>query len=267
MPIRLLTGRSCQEAEPTLRLSINLYPEKMSGVQTTDIVNGPMDTHYGSHTDPVTLPPNSVIYVVGAMRLQNSLLASFLEDKAGAPCRVVQKFSRLGKKPEGENNRLILWDCFGKNLHTCLLEYETNQDTLSSEDLFALFNLSPGLGIEKQIIHKGVHGFFYEHDTEDVFLKGISAIFEGELWIPRKIMADYIMTRKKNNPYKKKKSVNLTPREVDILSLVASGATNKEIAEELCISPCTVKTHLYNIYKKINVPNRLQATLWSAENL
>jgi DNA-binding CsgD family transcriptional regulator len=48
---------------------------------------------------------------------------------------------------------------------------------------------------------------------------------------------------------------------------VAIGATNEEIGDKLCISPHTVKTHLYNIFKKINVPNRIQATLWAAKNL
>jgi DNA-binding NarL/FixJ family response regulator len=228
-----------------------------------------MDTQYGLQAGHEITLHDRVIYVVGPIKLQNSLLASFLEQEIGVKCHVVEKLNSVGISTEGEQSysRLILWDCFGKDLHTCLLEYEANQDKIFLQDFIALFNLSSGLGIEKQILQKGVHGFFYEHDTEEVFIKGISAIFDAELWIPRKIMAEYIMTKKKTNPFQKKQPVNLTPREIDILSLVASGATNSEIAEELFISPCTVKTHLYNIYRKINVPNRLQATLWAAENL
>ena len=65
----------------------------------------------------------------------------------------------------------------------------------------------------------------------------------------------------------KSSSENLTERQTEILALVVIGATNDEIADRLCISPHTVKTHLYSIFKKINVPNRVQAALWAAKNL
>ena len=54
---------------------------------------------------------------------------------------------------------------------------------------------------------------------------------------------------------------------MEVLALVSSGARNDEIADRLFISPHTVKTHLYKIYKKIGVPNRLQAALWASKNL
>ena len=51
----------------------------------------------------------------------------------------------------------------------------------------------------------------------------------------------------------------LTPRELDVLALLAQGLTNKEIAQRLVISPGTVKQHAYNLYQKLQVNNRLQA--------
>ena len=60
---------------------------------------------------------------------------------------------------------------------------------------------------------------------------------------------------------------SLTAREIEILTLVSMGSTNEEISAKMFISTNTVKTHLYNIFKKINVGNRLQAALWAAANL
>jgi DNA-binding CsgD family transcriptional regulator len=65
----------------------------------------------------------------------------------------------------------------------------------------------------------------------------------------------------------KRDATGITPREAQILAMVAVGAKNEEIADKLCISPHTVKTHIYNLCKKIGVPNRLQAALWAAKNL
>ena len=59
----------------------------------------------------------------------------------------------------------------------------------------------------------------------------------------------------------------LSRREMEILGMVAVGGKNMEIAHKLFISPHTVKTHLYNIYKKIHVGDRHQAVLWAAKNL
>ena len=63
------------------------------------------------------------------------------------------------------------------------------------------------------------------------------------------------------------KGCNLTVREKEILSLIALGHNNKGIADELSISPHTVKTHIYKIYKKINANNRFQAVLWAIKYL
>ena len=53
----------------------------------------------------------------------------------------------------------------------------------------------------------------------------------------------------------------LTSREKEVLALAAEGANNKEIAEKLVLREVTVKSHLNNIFKKLNVTNRTQAVL------
>jgi LuxR family maltose regulon positive regulatory protein len=51
----------------------------------------------------------------------------------------------------------------------------------------------------------------------------------------------------------------LSDREVEVLQLIAEGLTNREIAQDLVLSPNTVKVHTYNIYGKLGVHNRTQA--------
>jgi DNA-binding NarL/FixJ family response regulator len=70
-------------------------------------------------------------------------------------------------------------------------------------------------------------------------------------------------TRKRLQTFKKNKSaaqsVNLTPRERQVLKLLARGLLYKEIALQLSISPETVRRHCFNIYEKLNVNNRTEA--------
>lgn len=54
-------------------------------------------------------------------------------------------------------------------------------------------------------------------------------------------------------------ALGLSPRECEILELLASGKSNKEMAEALGISPNTVKTHIARIYEKLEVQRRVQA--------
>ena len=55
---------------------------------------------------------------------------------------------------------------------------------------------------------------------------------------------------------------NLTPRELEVLSLVAEGLSNHEVVEALCITLSTVETHLHHIYEKLGVKSRMQAVMW-----
>lgn len=60
--------------------------------------------------------------------------------------------------------------------------------------------------------------------------------------------------------------VGLTPREVEVLTLIAQGHTNREIAEELYLSPNSIKTYVRTAYRKIGATSRSQAVGWAIRN-
>ncbi len=214
-------------------------------------------------------PMGELIYIIGPGRLQNELMAFFLEQETGATCQTSVDLGGVHHTDNEQRDRPILFllDCQGKSLENLLADIELCRQKELPRIFVALFNVNTIVDIEQESVALGVKGFFYEQDPLDRFPKGVSAIFNGELWASREVMSRCILQHKRQKPFSKGDAAGLTSREVEILAMVAVGAKNEEIAEKLCISPHTVKTHIYNIFKKIDVPNRLQAALWAANNL
>jgi DNA-binding NarL/FixJ family response regulator len=210
-----------------------------------------------------------LIYIVGPGKLQNELMAFFLAQQTGATCRTSPELGGVRGIDDEHADLpvLLLVDCQRRSVDTLLADIELCRQEKLSQALVALFNVDPSLCIEQESVALGVKGFFYENDPLDRLPKGVSAIFDGELWASREVMSRCILQHKGQKHIPQGDVVGLTPREVEILAMVAVGAKNEEIAEKLHISPHTVKTHIYNIFKKIDVPNRLQAALWAASHL
>jgi DNA-binding NarL/FixJ family response regulator len=208
-------------------------------------------------------------YLVGPMRLQNELIAKCLEKENGNLCILVENINEIptdNLKP-GAQKCLILRDCLGENMKGLLSELKFYQSKNESEHRVVFFNVPNDMVIEKKYVLNGIHGLFYKHDALDIFLKGVRAVMNGKLWFSREMMTKCIFEGTVNDKSSKKIYEELTERQIEILAMISVGATNDEIADKLCISPHTVKTHLYRIFKKINVPNRVQAALWAAANL
>jgi LuxR family transcriptional regulator of csgAB operon len=209
------------------------------------------------------------IYVVGPCRVSNELLASFLEAENGAKCFAKKTIDDV-VGVDGEETakpKLVLLDCFAKDPERLFLEVESCYGGLGSSDLMALFNLIRGLRIEEKLVIRGVKGIFYENVQPDHVVRGVRALLEGETWISREVMSRFIPEIGEAERLSANEASVLSEREIEILNLVAGGAMNTEIGEKLYISRHTVKSHLYNIYKKIKVTNRLEAALWAKENL
>jgi LuxR family transcriptional regulator, positive regulator of biofilm formation len=209
------------------------------------------------------------VYIIGPMQLQNALMATFLRESIGTSCFVVKSFSDIheGEEEQVGGDNLLLWDCLGRNPLDCLLEMKANGDGVSKRNLLSLFNVPHDSNIEEEAVDWGVRGFFYEGDPLEQLSKGVRAMLHGELWLSRRVMSECLLKKHYRDLSVSGGETVLTGREIEILAMVRAGSTNELIASQLCISHHTVKTHIYNIFKKIHVSNRLQAALWASRNL
>jgi len=211
---------------------------------------------------------NSQVIILGPFNLQNELLAYVLEKEIGARCCVVEEMDMITERVDGHADRLLLLiDCSERVIKKTLEGLYKNDWLVDHPITIALFMLQGGRGIEQNALQYGVRGFFYQQENLQLILKGVKTLFSGEIWLSREILAECAANNTRKRVASIENEAGLTSREMEILALISIGANNDDIAEKLFISPHTVKTHLYHIFKKINVPSRLQAALWAAKNL
>jgi DNA-binding NarL/FixJ family response regulator len=103
-------------------------------------------------------------------------------------------------------------------------------------------------------IEAGATGYLLKDAPRDELLRAVRAAADGQSVLAPSV-ARALMNRVRTPPTPDV----LSPRELEVLRLVAAGNTNREAAAHLFISEATVKTHLLNIYAKLEVPDRASA--------
>jgi DNA-binding NarL/FixJ family response regulator len=197
------------------------------------------------------------VIIVGTGSLQNKLLANLIEQRTGYACRTRPAEQLNGSLPA---TSLALIDA---------AEFAARMQALCAGGLFpsiALINADERLPLEQVVACPGVKGVFFTEGSEDTLVKGIEAIFRGEYWLPRRVLGAHLeRTRTAQEPASPAATL-LTRKELETLRLLATGSSTGDIAQELKVSPHTVKTHIYNLFRKIRVTNRVQAVHWAAQN-
>ena len=107
-----------------------------------------------------------------------------------------------------------------------------------------------------QAIARGARGIFYKSSGAQLLLKSIRCVLEGQVWIDRTTLAGLVTNVGRSHH-------DLTDREREVISAVASGSCNKEIAGRFTISEKTVKRHLVNIFDKLGVSSRLELAVFA----
>lgn len=119
-----------------------------------------------------------------------------------------------------------------------------------------------------RLMEQGVRGICPSMLNDDLLMRAIQSVNEGELWIGRQFVSYLIgklILERSNKGTGAASAVvkgnRLTAREAQIATHVAQGKCDKLIARDLNISPNTVKNHLQNIFKKLQITDRFQLAL------
>lgn len=110
-----------------------------------------------------------------------------------------------------------------------------------------------------------LYGVFRHDDDVSRLIEGVKAVLNGEQTAELSVMHPAMYAA--NHASVPVESSPLTERECEILNELRCGATNMDIARALFISENTVRTHLYNVFRKLSVKNRTQAVSWANEHL
>ena len=121
-----------------------------------------------------------------------------------------------------------------------------------------------------EALQLGARGIVLKESATQLLLKSIRSVMAGEYWMGRESVSDLVATLREllvpAVEEARKKTFGLTPRELEVISAIVAGYTNKDIAQKFSISEQTVKHHLTNIFDKLGVSNRLELALFAVNH-
>jgi len=183
----------------------------------------------------------------------NELLGLFFKHFLGEQAQLEVALARLEKIVPGSTD-LYLLDSGNSQTE----QLSTLLDQLDEQTPVALVNIAPEQAEQLVDKHPTIRGVFYSHATREHLLDGIQVLLDGGDWLPR-VLTERLLSQWRRMRQLAGSKPSLTLREREILSLAGKGLSNAEIAEQLCLSPHTIKSHIHNLLRKIGASNRAEA--------
>lgn len=151
--------------------------------------------------------------------------------------------------------------------HDELVLMTTDRGPTFSAALFALKTVRPSIRIivtgpgkrDEDILRAltaGAKGYVPQEASSEILQKAIREVHAGSVWIPRRVVATFIERATAPGPLPRT-APPISPRERDVLRLLVSGCSNREIAMELGVTEPTVKAHIAQLLRKTGAPNRI----------
>jgi DNA-binding NarL/FixJ family response regulator len=116
-------------------------------------------------------------------------------------------------------------------------------------------------------LRAGAAGFVLKDSSAEELIRAVRAVATGDSYLDPAVTARVLTTyRSAAEPQREAPVTDLTARELDVLTLIAKGCSNAEIADELSISGVTVKSHIGRIFVKLHLRDRAAAIVYAYDN-
>ncbi len=118
-----------------------------------------------------------------------------------------------------------------------------------------------------EALRAGAAGFVLKDSSAEELIRAVRAVARGDSYLDPAVTERVLTTYRKAAPGPRGAAIaELTTRELDVLTLVGRGLSNAEIADELCISGVTVKSHIGRIFGKLDLRDRAAAIVYAYDN-
>ncbi|WP_104026937.1 LuxR C-terminal-related transcriptional regulator [Vibrio jasicida] len=211
-------------------------------------------------------PTNNTILLFTFNNIQGRGLQTAIEQRLGQPV-LLAKGADVELPVHYDKHYVAIVDSSLPDL----CDVKVTLSELHHVDATILVNAEPNLGVESLLSWSNLKGLFYFEDDFDKVIKGLKGILNGENWLSRDILnrlIGYLMNLNHTvTELDSKLDIELTRREMQVLTALCQGGSNLDIADSLFVSEHTVKSHLYSIFRKLEVKNRMQAITWAKRHL
>lgn len=113
-------------------------------------------------------------------------------------------------------------------------------------------------------VRAGANGYLLKNTDMQAFIDGLKRAIKGEAVISPQLTGKLMLGLQGGDSATEKEG--LSPREREVLALLAGGASNKELARRLELAESTVKIHIQHILRKLNLTSRVQAAVYAIEH-
>lgn len=113
------------------------------------------------------------------------------------------------------------------------------------------------------LLSAGARGYILKDEQPAIIVGAVRAVDQGALWLSARVAR--VIERVDDNSADRTPEKMLTPRELEVLRLMARGWSNLKIAQNMCVTEATIKFHVGNIYDKLSVTSRVEAILYAAQ--